>query len=180
MSERKSLTELLQDEEKWSVFSRLLETTGAGDWLTLGEQFTVLAPTNDAFDKFPGAKLDELLNEPEQRTLKFLLSYHLLPGKLHSEDLAANPRKAITGNELLFDNSEGLRVNGAKLEDRNIQASNGVIHQIDTVLAPPMKTAVRSTGALERAKTTSAAPTAELPGRPPAIGSPNRKSSTIF
>jgi uncharacterized surface protein with fasciclin (FAS1) repeats len=175
MSDKRTLTELLQDDEKLSIFSNLLETTGAGDWLTLDQQFTVLAPTNDAFDKFTKAKLDELVNEPEQKTLKLLLSYHFLPGKLHSEDLAANPRKAITGEELVISNSEGLQVNGANVQARNIQASNGVIHQIDTVLAPPMKTAIKRSP-LEAAKTVSAAPSQT----PPAIGSQTRRSSTIF
>jgi uncharacterized surface protein with fasciclin (FAS1) repeats len=175
MSDKRTLTELLHDGEKWSIFSKLLETTGAGEWLTLDQQFTVLAPTNDAFDKFTKAKLDELVNEPEQKTLKLLLSYHFLPGKLHSEDLAANPRKAITGEELVISNSEGLQVNGANLQARNIQASNGVIHQIDTVLAPPMKTAIKRSP-LEAAKTVSATPSQT----PPAIGSPTRRSSTIF
>lgn len=175
MSDKKTLTELLQGEGKWSIFSKLLETTGAGAWLTLDDQFTVLAPTNEAFDKFTKAKLEELENEPEQRTLKLLLSYHFLPGKLHSEDLAANPRKAITGEELLIDNADGLRVNGALVQERNIQASNGVIHQIDTVLAWPMRTAIKRSP-LEAAKTVSASPSQT----PPAIGSPTRKSSTIF
>jgi uncharacterized surface protein with fasciclin (FAS1) repeats len=175
MSDKKTLTDLLHDAEKWSIFSKLLETTGADEWLTLDQQFTVLAPTNDAFDKFTKAKLDELVNEPEQKTLKLLLSYHFLPGKLHSEDLAANPRKAITGEELVISNSEGLQVNGANVQARNIQASNGVIHQIDTVLAPPMKTAIKRSP-LEAAKTVSATPSQT----PPAIGSPTRRSSTIF
>ena len=175
MSDKRTLTELLHDDEKWSIFSKLLETTGAGEWLTLDQQFTILAPTNDAFDKFTKAKLDELVNEPEQKTLKLLLSYHFLPGKLHSEDLAANPRKAITGEELVISNSEGLQVNGANVQARNIPASNGVIHQIDTVLAPPMKTAIKRSP-LEAAKTVSATPSQT----PPAIGSPTRRSSTIF
>ena len=175
MSDKRTLTELLHDDEKWSIFSKLLETTGAGEWLTLDQQFTILAPTNDAFDKFTKAKLDELVNEPEQKTLKLLLSYHFLPGKLHSEDLAENPRKAITGEELVISNSEGLQVNGANVQARNIPASNGVIHQIDTVLAPPMKTAIKRSP-LEAAKTVSATPSQT----PPAMGSPTRRSSTIF
>lgn len=180
MSDRISLTGTLAAEEKWSVFSRLLETTGANEWIKLNEQFSVFAPTNDAFDKFPSAKLDELINEPGQSTLKLLLSYHFIPGKLHSEDLTSNqPRKAITGVELVFTDTDGLKVNGAKINSRNIQASNGVIHEIDTVLAPPMQTAKTSMSPLEAAKTKSAAPTINSE-RPPAIGSPSRRSSTIF
>ncbi|HEX6278738.1 MAG TPA: fasciclin domain-containing protein [Pyrinomonadaceae bacterium] len=180
MSDRLTLTETLGKEEKLSTFSKLLETTGAGEWLTLDEQFTVFAPTNDAFEKIPKAKLDELLNEPNQATLKLLLSYHFMPGKIHSDDLITNsPRKAITGGEITFTDSDGLQANGANVQSTNLQASNGVIHQVDTVLAPAMKTAVKRTGALEAAKTKSAAP-AKQAQDVPAIGSGTRKTSTIF
>lgn len=180
MSDKLNLTDTLAKQENCSTFSRLLAASGAGEWLTLTDQFTVFAPTNGAFAKIPDAKVAELLDEPGHKTLKMLLSYHFIPGKLHSEDLTANPRKSITGDELTFDDSNGLRVNGAAIQERNLQATNGVIHQIDTVLAPPMKTAIKPSGALERAKTVSAAPTTEPIERPPAIGSPTRKSSTIF
>lgn len=180
MSDRISLTETLAAEEKWSVFSRLLETTGANEWIKLDEQFCVFAPTNDAFEKFTSSKLDELINEPGQSTLKLLLCYHFMPGKVHSEDLTANPpRKAITGVELLFTDADGLRVNGAMINSLNVQASNGVIHEIDTVLAPLPQTAIKSVNPLEAAKTRSAAPTINAEGSP-VIGSPSRRSSTIF
>lgn len=174
----KSLTETLAAEEKFSIFTRLLETTGAGEWLTLDEQFCVFAPTNDAFDKFPDSKLQELINEPGQSTLKLLLTYHLMPGKVHSEDLASNsPRKSITGVELTFTDADGLKINGARISSGNIQATNGVVHEIDTVLAPPPQTAVKRLSPLEAAKTKSAAPTNNAE-EPRASGS--RRSSTIF
>ena len=180
MSDKLTLIQTLGKEEKWSTFSKLLETTGAGDWLTLEDQFTVFAPTNDAFAKIPKAKLEELVNEPNQATLKLLLSYHLMPGKIHSDDLSTNsPRKAITGDEITFADSEGLQANGASVQTCNVQASNGVIHQVDTVLAPAMKTAIKRTGALEAAKTRSAAPSKGSQDIP-AIGSGTRKTSTIF
>jgi uncharacterized surface protein with fasciclin (FAS1) repeats len=180
MSERISLTETLASEEKWSVFSKLLETTGASEWIKLDELFTVFAPNNDAFDRLPPEKLDELINEQDQATLKLLLCYHFIPGKIQSEDLTSNPpRKAITGAELLFDDADGLHVNGANVRVRDIHASNGVIHEIDTVLAPPMRTAIKSVSPLEAAKTRSMSPINQGE-TPPAIGSPSRRSSTIF
>lgn len=180
MSNRISLTETLAAEEKWSIFTRLLETTGASEWIKLDELFTVFAPNNDAFDRLPPEKLDELINEPGQATLKLLLCYHFIPGKIHSEDLISNPpRKAITGAEMIFNDADGLHVNGANVKARNVQASNGVIHEIDTVLAPPMPTAIKSVSPLEAAKTKSMSPL-DHREKPPAIGSPSRKSSTIF
>jgi uncharacterized surface protein with fasciclin (FAS1) repeats len=181
MSDKISLTEMLGNEEKWSIFSRLLETTEANEWIKLDEQFTVLAPTNDAFDRFPSGKLEELINEPNQVTLKLLLCYHFVPGKIHSEDLMSNPpRRAITGAELIFTDAAGLQVNGAKVMSHNLQASNGVIHEIDAVLVPPMQTAIKPVSPLEAAKTISAAPITLRIDTPPKNGFASRKPSTIF
>ena len=164
MSEKLSLIETIKHEDKWSTFSRLLESSGAVEWLKRDGEFTVFAPTNDAFGKIPDAKMTELLNEPEQATLKAILSCHIVSGLHASASLNADaPRITLTGDEMTFSNTNGLKVNGAGVQARNIQATNGIIHQLDTVLMPSAKNTVRTTGPLEAAKTVSAAPvTAKL------------------
>ena len=179
MSEKLDLIQTIAKEDKWSTFSRLLDTSGAKDWLTLDSEFTVFAPTNDAFGKIPDAKINELLNETDQPTLKALLSYHLVPG-IHPANSLTLPMKAITGEEMTFTASNGLKVNGAMVQARNIQAANGVIHQVDTVLAPPMRSAVKPGGVLEFAKTHSAAPVTAPLETPPAIASALRRQTAIF
>jgi hypothetical protein len=62
----------------------------------------------------------------------------------------------------------------------NLQASNGVIHEIDAVLVPPMQTAIKPVSPLEAAKTISAAPITLRIDTPPKNGFASRKSSTIF
>ncbi len=162
MSDKLDLIQTIAHEDKWSTFSRLLETSGAKDWLTRDAEFTVFAPTNDAFGKIPDAKMNELLQETGQPTLRALLSYHFVPG-LHPSAALTTPMKAVTGQEITFTVSNGLKVNGAMVQARNIQAINGVVHQIDTVLAPPMKSAIKPGGVLEFAKTHSAAPISATP-----------------
>ena len=182
MSDKLDLIKTIAHEDKWSRFSRLLETSGAKDWLTLDGEFTVFAPTNDAFGKIPDVKMNELLQEAGQPTLKALLSYHLVPG-LHPSATLTTPMNAITGEEITFTVSNGLKVNGAMVQARNIQAINGVIHQIDTVLAPPMRSAAKSVNALERAKTVSAAPVTAPLEKPSAIASHQlhqRRQTAIF
>lgn len=180
MSDKLNLIETLAHEQKWSTFSRILASTGADAWINGDGEFTVFAPTNDAFGKIPDAKMTELLNEPNQAMLKSLISYHILKGKLQSANFTAKAnRDAVTGEVLTFTESDGLKINGARIQARNIEATNGVIHQIDTVLAPPVKTAVAAAGALEAAKTTSAAPTPAPLTTPPAIDSALGKEKTI-
>ncbi|MDI1242755.1 MAG: fasciclin domain-containing protein [bacterium] len=157
MSDKLDLINTIAHEDKWSTFSRLIESSGARDWLSLEGEFTVFVPNNDAFGKIPDAKMNELLQEKRQATLRELLSYHFVPG-LHPSSALTRPMKSITGQELTFTASNGLKVNGAMLQARNIQASNGVVHQVDTVLAPPMKTALKPGGILEFAKNHSMSP----------------------
>ena len=179
MSDILDLIKTIAHVDKWSMFSRLLESSGAKDWLTLDGEFTVFAPTNDAFGKIPAAKMNELLQETGQTTLRELLSYHFIPG-LHPSSALTTPMKSITGLELTFTVSNGLKVNGAMVQARNIQATNGLLHQVDTVLAPPMKTAAKPVSVLEFAKTHSAAPVTGPRDTLPEIIPHQRRQTSIF
>jgi uncharacterized surface protein with fasciclin (FAS1) repeats len=138
MSDRLNLIETIAKEDKFSTFSRLLGTSGATSIFSGDGAFTVFAPTNDAFGKIPDQKMNELLNETNQTKLKALLSYHVVPGKWMAANLGSMAiRKSVTGQEMAFLDSNGLKVNGSTIQARNIEATDGVIHQIDTVLTQP-------------------------------------------
>lgn len=74
-------------------------------------------------------------------------------------------RKSVTGQEVAFTDSIGLKVNGASVQARNIEATNGVIHQIDTVLTQPPNAAVNAA----RASAASAAPSTTQAVVPPVV-----------
>ena len=169
MTDRVNLIETIAKEDKFSTFSRLLGTSGASVVFSGEGQFTVFAPTNDAFGKIPDARMNELLQEPDQRKLKALLSYHMLPGKVMAASLGAMPlRKSVTGQEVAFSDLKGLKVNGAGVQARNIEATNGVIHQIDTVLTQPPNAAVSAARAsVALAATSTTAP--DVPATIPAV-----------
>ena len=138
MNDKLNLIETIAKQDKFSTFSRVLGSSGANAAFSGEGEFTVFAPTNDAFGKIPEARMNELLNEPNQVKLKALLSYHILPGKLMTGHMGAvSARKSVTGQNLTFIDSNGLKVNGAGIQARNIEATNGVVHQVDTVLTPP-------------------------------------------
>ena len=150
MSDRLNLIETIAKEDKFSTFSRLLGTSGATGVFSGEGAFTVFAPTNDAFGKIPDQKMNELLNETNQSKLKALLSYHVLPGKWMAASLGSmSIRKSVTGQEMAFIDSNGLKVNGATIQARNIEATDGVIHQIDTVLTQPPNAAVSAARATQ-------------------------------
>jgi uncharacterized surface protein with fasciclin (FAS1) repeats len=169
MTDRVNLIETIAKEDKISTFSRLLGTSGANIVFSGAGEFTVFAPTNDAFGKIPDAKMNELLNEPNQTKLKALLSYHILPGKWMAANLGSMPlRKSVTGQEVAFTDSNGLRVNGAGVQARNIEATNGVVHQLETVLTQPPNSAVIAARASAASTGPLATPTIAVASTTPA------------
>jgi len=142
MADRLNLIETIAKEDKFSTFSRLLGTSGANTVFSAPGEFTVFVPTNDAFGKIPDKKMDALLNEPGQVHIKAMLSYHVMGGRVLAARLGSMmTRKTVTGEEIAFSGTNGLKVNGAGIQACNIEATNGVIHQIDTVLTAPPRAA---------------------------------------
>lgn len=142
MSDKFNLIDTIAKQDKFSTFTRLMASSGANDVFSGPGQFTVFAPTNDAFAKVPDAKMLELLNETNQIALKSVLSYHVMPGKVMAASIPSAPtRAAFTGEELTFSDTSGLKVNASSIQARNIEATNGVIHALDTVLTPPKTSA---------------------------------------
>lgn len=135
MSDKLDLIETIAKQDNFSTFSRIMGTSGANEIFSGKGEFTVLVPTNDAFAKFSEERMSKLLNEEKQIQLKALLMYHILPGKVMASGLRTG--KAVTGQEMMVTDINGIQVNSSKLEARNLEATNGVIHAIDKVLAPP-------------------------------------------
>lgn len=99
--------------------------------------FTVFAPTDEAFAKIPPEKLEALLKD--KAALQSVLTYHVLPQQVTSKQIAqSNIKQATTvqGQPVRISTASGVMVNNAKVVKADIQASNGVIHVIDTVILP--------------------------------------------
>jgi uncharacterized surface protein with fasciclin (FAS1) repeats len=108
---------------------------GLGDTLKGDGPFTVFAPTDEAFAKLPEGTVEGLLADIP--TLTSILTYHVVPGKVMSTDLSDGMTAAtVNGAELTVDLSDGVKISGATVTAADIEASNGVIHVIDTVLLP--------------------------------------------
>ena len=96
--------------------------------------FTVFAPTDEAFAKIPKADLDALLANKEK--LSAVLTYHVVPGKVMAKDVKAGDVATVNGKTIKITTANGVVVNMSKVTATDIDASNGVIHVIDTVLMP--------------------------------------------
>lgn len=100
--------------------------------------FTVFAPTDAAFAALPPGTVETLLKPENKDKLVAVLTYHVVPGKVMSKDLAGKKLKAKTaqGSSVSIDASSGVMVDGANVVAADIGASNGVIHVIDKVILP--------------------------------------------
>lgn len=98
--------------------------------------FTVFAPTDEAFAKLPAGTVEALLADKAKLTA--VLTYHVVAGKVSSGEVVKLTEAAtVQGGMLKIDASSGVKINGATVVKADIEASNGIIHVIDTVLLPP-------------------------------------------
>jgi uncharacterized surface protein with fasciclin (FAS1) repeats len=116
-----------------------VQAAGLVDTLKGPGPFTVFAPTDAAFAKLPAGTVETLLKPENRAKLTQILTYHVVPGKIMSADIAGKTAQVATveGAKLDVDATSGVKINNATVTTADIGASNGVIHVIDTVLLPP-------------------------------------------
>ncbi|KEO58403.1 fasciclin domain-containing protein [Thalassospira permensis] len=102
--------------------------------------FTVFAPTDDAFAKLPAGTVDDLLKPENKEKLVAILTYHVVPGKVMSTDIAGKEMEvaSVQGDTIDVNATSGVMVDGATVTQADVEADNGVIHVIDTVIMPGM------------------------------------------
>ena len=115
-----------------------VQAAGLVDVLKGDGPFTVFAPTDDAFAKLPEGTVENLLKPENKDQLVAVLTYHVVPGKIMSGDIAGKTASVDTvqGSALSVDATNGVMVDNASVVAADIEASNGVIHVIDSVVLP--------------------------------------------
>lgn len=117
----------------FSMLASAIQTANLTGALKGKGPFTIFAPTDEAFKKLPDGALDAILKD--QTKLVSLLKSHVLPSKLMSKDMTTRPSKTLEGNMLNVVCADGaVSVNESKVTKADIEATNGVIHAIDTVV----------------------------------------------
>ena len=125
-------------------FKTLLAAVKAADLteaLSDNGPLTVFAPTDEAFAKLPAGTVETLLKPENANKLAAILKYHVVQGRVYSMDaLAAGEATTLQGDTVTIAlNGGAAMVNGARLLATDLDASNGVIHVIDSVILPPEK-----------------------------------------
>ena len=147
----KNIVENALNSKDHTTLVAAVTAAGLVDTLEGPGPFTVFAPTNEAFDKLPAGTVDNLVKPESHDTLVKILTYHVVPGRISTNDLkkmiedgggkatlttveggTITASKGIYGKITLTDEKGGK----ASITIANVYQSNGVIQVIDSVLMP--------------------------------------------
>ncbi|WP_265569516.1 fasciclin domain-containing protein [Sphingomicrobium nitratireducens] len=131
-------------------FGEAIEAAGLGDVLSGVGPYTVLAPSDAAFDALPAGAFDALMAEDAREQLGQVLSYHIMPGTILAEDIGkaidaggGSATLPTLGPDTLTAKRDGEAIvltDGAggevRITESDVEGSNGVVHRVDGVLMP--------------------------------------------
>jgi uncharacterized surface protein with fasciclin (FAS1) repeats len=135
----KDIVDTAVEAGQFQTLAAALEAAGLVETLKGAGPFTVFAPTDEAFAKLPAGTVESLLKEENKDQLTAILTYHVVPGKVMSQDVAGIDEAQTVNGKMVDIEVDGsaVKVNDATVTAADIAASNGVIHVVDTVILPP-------------------------------------------
>ncbi len=132
------LMNLVSKEPRFSKFNEAIATAGLTE--RFAGNFTVFAPTDEAFNKLPEEKVTGLFKPENRDYLKNLLLLHVVPGTFTLEDL--KKRRALTteaGREIKIEVSQDpkqIKIENARVTEPQKEAENWCLYAVDAILQP--------------------------------------------
>ena len=123
----------------FKTLAAALQAAGLVETLKGKGPYTVFAPTDEAFKKLPAGTVETLLKPENKAQLQKVLTYHVVSGNVMSGDLKGKTTnaKTVEGSAVRIDASGNtVKVDDAVVTQADVNASNGVIHVIDSVIMP--------------------------------------------
>jgi len=122
----------------FTTLAAALQAAGLVDTLKGDGPYTVFAPTDEAFAKLPAGTVETLLLPENKDQLVEILTYHVVPGKVEASDVVLlNSAATANGTDVRIRVVEStVYINDSQVIATDIEASNGVIHVVDTVILP--------------------------------------------
>jgi uncharacterized surface protein with fasciclin (FAS1) repeats len=138
LPESKNLVQVASADGRFTILAKAIQAAGLAGAVTGDDALTVFAPTDEAFKKLPAGTLEELLKPENRDTLVKILTYHVVPGRVYARDaVGAQRATTLQGGAVRVGIDNGrLTVDGANVVNSDIEASNGVIQVIDSVILP--------------------------------------------
>lgn len=136
--EQKDIVDIAASNDDFSTLVAAVKAAGMVETLKGKGPFTVLAPTNAAFAKLPAGTVENLLLPENKDQLGAILAYHVIPGNNPASAVVTlDSAKTVNGQSVTISvDGDTVKINDATVTTTDIEASNGVIHVIDTVLLP--------------------------------------------
>lgn len=134
-----TIVDVAAGNEDFSTLVAAVQAADLVDTLNSDGPFTVFAPTNDAFEAVGQETLDALLLPENVDQLTSILTYHVLGDEVTSDEVAPGEVATVEGSSITIsvDDDGTVMVDDATVTAVDVEASNGVIHVIDSVLIPP-------------------------------------------
>lgn len=132
-----TIVSIASTNESFDVLTALLKHAKLVGVLNGETEFTVFAPTDDAFGRLPQGTIESLFQPENRDLLATILTYHVVPGSVRSTDLSSGSVESVAGIPLDISVGSGVMVNSANVVSADIEASNGIIHVVDAVILPP-------------------------------------------
>src|SRR4030095_11604042 len=131
-----NITQVVNAEKNMTTLKKGVNASGLDQILSSTGPFTLFAPSDLAFEKMDKTVLENLLKPENKTKLTDLLNYHVVSGKINYKDLKDGEKlRTVNGKELLVHVKDGkVSLEGAVIQNRDMQTSNGVIHSLDTVM----------------------------------------------
>lgn len=138
MASEPDIVDIAASNSDFSTLVAAVSAAGLVETLKGEGPFTVFAPTNAAFAALPKGTVESLLKPENRDQLVKVLTYHVVPGAVTSDQLTGKRLNVATvqGQNLHIDARRGVHVNRSRVINADIMARNGVIHVIDRVLLP--------------------------------------------
>lgn len=138
-----TIVDIAVADGRFTTLVAAVQAAGLVDTLAGEGPFTVFAPTDDAFAKLAAGTIEELLKPENKQQLTDILLYHVVAGKVMAADVVnLSEAETALGEKVAIKVEDGkVFINDAQVIITDIEASNGVIHVIDTVILPPSMTA---------------------------------------
>jgi len=116
-----------------------LKAAGLADMLMTSGNYTVFAPTDEAFAKLPAGTVDMLLLPENKAKLRSILQYHVVPGRITAAQVMKMTKaRTASGKDVsIMMMGDQVMIGNAHIIKADVMASNGIVHVIDTVLMPP-------------------------------------------
>lgn len=136
----KNVVEVASEAGSFKTLIAAAKAAGLANDLATASPITVFAPTDKAFAKLPKGTVEDLLKPENRDKLRAILTFHVVPQKVLAKDVPTKLTRVKTLNTedtlRVKRSGDSVKVENARVTKADIQADNGVIHVIDTVMLP--------------------------------------------